>query len=103
MTQVNIVIHSAATVRFDAHLRIALNINILALQDLLKLSLEMKNFKVSSETVKNLCFSSNSLVGIFIFCINYSRLFTFRLRTRTAPVEKLLMRCFTNHPLTEIH
>lgn len=45
--QVNIIIHSAATVRFDEHLRKAVNINIIALQDLLKLSKELKNLKVT--------------------------------------------------------
>jgi len=43
--EVNIVLHSAATVRFDEHLRIAVKINIHALQDLLKLSRHMKNLK----------------------------------------------------------
>jgi len=46
LTKVNIVIHSAATVRFDEHLRIAVNVNIIALQDLLKISQEIKNLKV---------------------------------------------------------
>jgi fatty acyl-CoA reductase len=45
---VNIVIHSAATVRFDEHLRTAVNININALQDILKLSKGIKNLKVRS-------------------------------------------------------
>ncbi|XP_025409428.1 fatty acyl-CoA reductase wat-like [Sipha flava] len=43
--EVNIVIHSAATVRFDEHLRTAVNININALQDILKLSKGIKNLK----------------------------------------------------------
>ncbi|CAI6349030.1 unnamed protein product [Macrosiphum euphorbiae] len=43
--EVNIVIHSAATVRFDEHLRKAVNINIIALQDMLKMSQEMKDLK----------------------------------------------------------
>lgn len=43
--EVDIVIHSAATVRFDEHLRIAVNINIRALQDILKLSREMRKLK----------------------------------------------------------
>ncbi|XP_022180348.1 fatty acyl-CoA reductase wat-like [Myzus persicae] len=43
--EVNIVIHSAATVRFDEHLRIAVNINIIALQDILKISQKIKNLK----------------------------------------------------------
>ncbi|VVC29133.1 Male sterility, NAD-binding,NAD(P)-binding domain,Fatty acyl-CoA reductase, C-terminal [Cinara cedri] len=43
--EVNIIIHSAATVRFDEHLRKAVNINIVALQYLLKISKLMKNLK----------------------------------------------------------
>ncbi|KAL5239952.1 hypothetical protein ACI65C_007362 [Semiaphis heraclei] len=43
--EVNIVIHSAATVRFDEHLRRAVNINIIALQDILKMSQGMKDLK----------------------------------------------------------
>lgn len=39
-------IHSAATVRFDEQLRTAVNINIIALQDILKISQEIKNLKV---------------------------------------------------------
>jgi len=46
LTKVNIVIHSAATVRFDEQLRLAVNINIIALQDILKISQEIKNLKV---------------------------------------------------------
>lgn len=45
--KVNIIIHSAATVRFDEHLRKAVNINIVALQDLLKLSRELRSLKVT--------------------------------------------------------
>ncbi|XP_025203933.1 fatty acyl-CoA reductase wat-like [Melanaphis sacchari] len=43
--EVNIVIHSAATVRFDEQLRIAVNINIIALQDILKISQKIKKLK----------------------------------------------------------
>ncbi|CAH1721740.1 fatty acyl-CoA reductase wat-like [Aphis gossypii] len=43
--EVNIVLHSAATVRFDEQLRKAVNINIIALQDMLKMSQEMSNLK----------------------------------------------------------
>ncbi|CAI6352248.1 unnamed protein product [Macrosiphum euphorbiae] len=43
--EVNIVIHSAATVRFDEHLRKAVNINIIALKDMLKMSQGMKGLK----------------------------------------------------------
>jgi len=48
VTKVNIVIHSAATVRFDEHLRKAVNINIIALQDMLKMSQAMKDLKVGN-------------------------------------------------------
>lgn len=44
-TEVNVVLHSAATVRFDEQLRKAVNINIIALQDMLKMSQEMSNLK----------------------------------------------------------
>ncbi|XP_050422291.1 fatty acyl-CoA reductase wat-like [Adelges cooleyi] len=43
--EVNIVIHSAATVRFDEHMKRAVKINIVALQDLLKISHEIKCLK----------------------------------------------------------
>jgi len=43
--EVNIVIHSAATVRFDEQLRKAVKINVIALQDMLKMSQEMSNLK----------------------------------------------------------
>lgn len=43
----NIIIHSAATVRFDEHLGKAVHINIAALQYMLKLAKELKNLKVN--------------------------------------------------------
>jgi len=43
--------HSAATVRFDEHLRKAVNINIIALKDILKMSQEMRNLKVGTARV----------------------------------------------------
>lgn len=49
LIKVNIVIHAAATVRFDEHLRTAVKINIIALQDILKISQEVKNLKVRTE------------------------------------------------------
>lgn len=46
INEVNTVFHVAATVRFDAHLRSAVNINIRATIDLLDLAHSMKNLKV---------------------------------------------------------
>ncbi|VVC29130.1 Male sterility, NAD-binding,NAD(P)-binding domain,Fatty acyl-CoA reductase, C-terminal [Cinara cedri] len=43
--EVNVIIHSAATVRFDEHLRLAMNINVVGLQYLLKMCKDMKNLK----------------------------------------------------------
>lgn len=44
--KVNIILHCAATVRFDEHLKKAVNINIISLQDILKLANELNNLKV---------------------------------------------------------
>ncbi|VVC29135.1 Hypothetical protein CINCED_3A018521 [Cinara cedri] len=43
--EVNIILHSAATVRFDEHLRKAVHINIGSLQSMIKLCKEMKHLK----------------------------------------------------------
>lgn len=44
--KVNIILHCAATVRFDEHLKKAVNINITSLLDILKLANELNNLKV---------------------------------------------------------
>lgn len=79
--QVNIVIHSAATVRFDEQLRTAVKINIIALQDILKISKEIKNLKVIcklNDTISvfflNLLFS----IVFIVFCSHFNRLFKLR-------------------------
>lgn len=43
--QVNVVFHMAATVRFDEKLKISMQINVKACQDLLLLCHEMRNLK----------------------------------------------------------
>jgi len=65
--EVNIVIHSAATVRFDEHLRLAVSINIIALQDMLKLSRQIKNLKsfVHISTAYSNCAGRKVLDEIF--------------------------------------
>lgn len=47
INEVEIIFHAAATVRFDAHLRDAVNINIRATSDLLDMAHAMKQLKVS--------------------------------------------------------
>ena len=44
---VNFIFHSAATVRFDQHIETAFRINVLATKDLLEISREAQNLKVS--------------------------------------------------------
>ncbi|XP_050422287.1 fatty acyl-CoA reductase wat-like isoform X2 [Adelges cooleyi] len=65
--EVNIVIHSAATVRFDEHLRKAVKINIIALQDILKISREIKNLKavVHISTAYSNCAGRKSVDEVF--------------------------------------
>jgi fatty acyl-CoA reductase len=45
--RVSVVFHSAATVRFDEHLRTALGINVLGTKHILTLAKEMTQLKVS--------------------------------------------------------
>lgn len=45
--EVNIVFHGAATVKFDEHIRIALNINVLGTREIIKLAKEMTQLKVT--------------------------------------------------------
>lgn len=61
--KVNIVIHSAATVRFDEHLRRAVNINIIALQDILKMSQGMKDLKVGIYNTINNSHNNKSILA----------------------------------------
>lgn len=44
---VNVVFHSAATVRFDEKLKLALSINVCGTKEMLALAKEMENLKVS--------------------------------------------------------
>lgn len=43
--EVNIVLHAAATIRFDEHIRTAININVLGTREIIKLAKEMANIK----------------------------------------------------------
>jgi fatty acyl-CoA reductase len=45
--QVNIVFHAAATIRFDEHIRTAIDINVLGTREIIKLSKEMTRLKVT--------------------------------------------------------
>lgn len=47
ISNVHIVFHAAATVRFDENLKTAFRINVSATRDILELAKEMKNLKVS--------------------------------------------------------
>lgn len=46
-SEVNVIFHSAATVRFDEHIRNAYNINVGGTKCLLEIAKGMKNLKVS--------------------------------------------------------
>lgn len=50
---VNIVIHSAATIRFNEPIKVALNINVVGTRQLLDLCREMVHLKASINEVKN--------------------------------------------------
>lgn len=44
--EVNVVFHGAATIKFDEHIRVAININVLGTREIIKLAKEMVNLKV---------------------------------------------------------
>lgn len=48
INEVNIIFHGAATVRFDEHIRIAMNINVLGTRELLNLAKKITNLKVNT-------------------------------------------------------
>lgn len=49
LTQVDVIFHCAATVRFDEHLTVATRINVRAVRDLIVMAKQMKQLKVSYE------------------------------------------------------
>lgn len=54
--EVNIVFHCAATIRFDEHIRTAININVLGTREIIKLAKEMNNLKVIYDLkIENSC------------------------------------------------
>lgn len=55
--EVNIVFHAAATIRFDEHIRIAININVLGTREIIKLAKEMPNLKVKFNNLFKLYYS----------------------------------------------
>lgn len=48
LTEVDVIFHCAATVRFDEHLRVAARINVGAVRDLVEIAKQMKQLKVSA-------------------------------------------------------
>lgn len=46
INEVNIIFHGAATVRFDEHIRVAVNINVSGTRELLNLARKINNLKV---------------------------------------------------------
>lgn len=46
INEVNIIFHGAATVRFDEHIRVAVNINLSGTRELLNLARKINNLKV---------------------------------------------------------
>lgn len=46
-SKVDIILHAAATVRFDENLKLAFTINVLGTRDVLDLARQMKHLKVS--------------------------------------------------------
>lgn len=47
MTNVNIIFHCAATIRFDEELKVAININVHGTQDVIELAKQMPALKVT--------------------------------------------------------
>lgn len=60
LTQVDVIIHCAATVRFDEHLKLAAMINVRAVRDLIAMAKQMKQLKVGCR---------NKLVGFNVICL----------------------------------
>lgn len=49
--EVNVVFHGAATIRFDEHIRTAININVLGTREIIKLAKDMTNLKVTPSSL----------------------------------------------------
>lgn len=67
ISQVHIVFHCAATVRFDENLKTAFRINVSATRDILELAKQMQNLKVSNphpQTKKSHFFVLQSIVHV---------------------------------------
>lgn len=52
--EVNVVFHGAATIRFDEHIRTAININVLGTREIIRLAGEMTNLKVGCVYICNI-------------------------------------------------
>lgn len=48
INEVNIIFHGAATVRFNEHIRVAMNINVSGTREVIKLARKITNLKVNS-------------------------------------------------------
>ncbi len=51
--EVTIIFHSAATVRFDEKLKLAIGINVIGTREMMKLAKTVKNLKVSPFSLSN--------------------------------------------------
>jgi len=47
MKEVNIIFHGAATVRFDEHIRVAMDINVSGIREIISLAKTITNLKVT--------------------------------------------------------
>jgi len=77
INEVNIIFHGAATVRFDEHIRVAMNINVSGTRELLNLARKITNLKVI--VFLNLYVIYKYILLVFIFKnvkLNFIQLYT---------------------------
>lgn len=81
VSNVNIMFHAAATIKFDESLKLAVDINVHGTKDVLELAKETTNLKVSEADEKPSTRSTNGLLSHSLFC---SLSFTCQQLTPTA-------------------
>lgn len=89
--EVEIIFHAAATVRFDANMREAVNINIRATDDLLEIARSMKQLKVRKIdllTLEILKILKWQLFTWVVRNVDFRHSSTYRPRIRTVPRGK---------------
>lgn len=78
INEVNIIFHGAATVRFNEHIRVAMNINVSGTREVIKLARKMTNLKVNiTYNGEPKLYFFNLSVSFFVeFFINYCSYFS---------------------------